>query len=59
MWGIDALKTLSLHKLYRTLVNFALYATRRSDIVELVQYAYSDDHKLDLLNGAEGLRAGW
>ena len=38
------LKSLALHKLHRTLLNFKMYASRIGDIVELARYAYSSGH---------------
>lgn len=38
---IDDLKTLCLHKLHKTLMSFTLCEDRRTDIVELVRYAYA------------------
>lgn len=39
---IGPLKELSLHKLQRTLVEFTLYKERVGDIVDLLQYSYSN-----------------
>ena len=56
-WGIEALKTLALHKLHQTLASFTLYAARRPDIVELLRYAYSDKHTPDRVGAVDGLRS--
>lgn len=56
-WGIEALKTLSLYKLHKTLVSFTLYAARRPDIAELLRYAYSDEHTPDRDGVVDDLRS--
>jgi hypothetical protein len=56
-WGIEALKTLALHKLHKTLVSFTLYGARRTDIVELLRYAYSDEHTPDRVDVVDDLRS--
>ena len=56
-WGIEALKTQALQKLHQTLVSFTLYAARRSDIVELLRYAYSDEHTPDRVGVVDELRS--
>ena len=56
-WGIEALKTLTLHKLHKTLASFTLYAARRPDIVELLRYTYSDEHTLDRVSAVDNLRS--
>lgn len=38
------LKSLALHKLHRTLLNFKMYASPIGDIIELARYAYSSGH---------------
>ena len=53
---IDDLKTLCLHKLHKTLMSFTLYEDRRTDIVELVRYAYAVLTK-DMDDDPDGLRA--
>lgn len=53
-YGIKPLRSLSLHKLHKTLVGFTLYKARIGDVIELARYAYSDDHISDY--GADGLR---
>ena len=40
-WGIEALKTLSLHKLHKTLVTITPYSARLDDVAELVRYTYA------------------
>lgn len=52
---IEALKTLSLHKLYKTLATFTPYSTRLGDIVELVRYTYA--HTPDLAHEMDDLRS--
>ncbi|KFY94697.1 hypothetical protein V498_03766 [Pseudogymnoascus sp. VKM F-4517 (FW-2822)] len=54
-WGIEVLKTLSLHKLHKTLLTFTLYAERLSDVVELVRYTYA--HTPDLAHEMDDLRS--
>ncbi|KFY95100.1 hypothetical protein V500_02951 [Pseudogymnoascus sp. VKM F-4518 (FW-2643)] len=54
-WGIEALKTLSLHKLHKTLLTFTLYSARLSDVVELVRYTYA--HTPDLAHEMDDLRS--
>jgi hypothetical protein len=39
---IYPLKSLALHKLHKTLMDFELYHQRVSDIVELARYAYEN-----------------
>jgi hypothetical protein len=56
-WGIEALKILTLHKLHRTLVTFTLYKVRRGDIVELANFAYSNENTPDLEDDVDALRA--
>jgi hypothetical protein len=56
-WGIDALKTLTLSKLHKTLAAFKIYEARRGDIVELVRFAYSNENTPDLDEGVDALRA--
>ena len=56
-WGIEALKTLSLYKLHKTLVLFTLYAARRPDIAELLRYAYSNEHTPDRVGVVDDLRS--
>ncbi|RDW59070.1 hypothetical protein BP5796_11994 [Coleophoma crateriformis] len=46
-WGAEALKALALKKLRTTLETFTLYEARRPDIIELLRYAYSDEHLPD------------
>lgn len=46
-WGINDLKTVALHKLHDTITSFTLYSSRRRDIVELLRYAYSNEHTPD------------
>lgn len=41
-FGIETLRALTLWKLHETLVHFTLYETRVPDIVELIEYAYSN-----------------
>jgi len=53
-YGMGLLRSLSLHKLHKTLVGFTLYEARIGDIIELARYAYSDDHTSDY--GADELR---
>jgi hypothetical protein len=55
-WGIDALKTLTLSKLHKTLVAFKIYEARRGDIVELVRFAYSNENTPDLDEDVDALR---
>ncbi|KAF1958763.1 hypothetical protein CC80DRAFT_524204 [Byssothecium circinans] len=43
MYLIEPLKSLALHKIHQTLLNFKLYHARIGDIVELVRYAYDRD----------------
>jgi hypothetical protein len=52
---IESLKSLTLHKLHKTLVDFTLYAERVSDILELVQYTYSNSITHDY--GGDQLRS--
>ncbi|KFZ23587.1 hypothetical protein V502_01936 [Pseudogymnoascus sp. VKM F-4520 (FW-2644)] len=54
-WGIEALKTLSLHKLHKTLRTFTLYSARLSDVVELIRYTYA--HTPDLAHDMDDLRS--
>jgi hypothetical protein len=56
-WGIEALKTLSLYKLHKTLVSFTLYSARRTDITELLRYTYSDEHTPDRVGVVDDLRS--
>jgi hypothetical protein len=56
-WGIDALKTLALFKLHKTLVSFTLYADRRPDVVELLRYTFSNDHTPDRVGAVDDLRS--
>jgi hypothetical protein len=56
-WGIDALKTLTLYKLHKTLAAFKIYEARRGDIVELVKFAYSNENTPDLDEDVDALRA--
>ncbi|OBT70605.1 hypothetical protein VF21_10358, partial [Pseudogymnoascus sp. 05NY08] len=37
-WGIEDLRSLSLHKLHQTLRTFTLYSARLGDVVELIRY---------------------
>jgi hypothetical protein len=55
-WGIEALKTLTLHKLHRTLTTFSLYDARRGDVIELAKYAYSSENTPDMENNVDDLR---
>lgn len=41
-FDIGSLKTLSLHKLHRTLAEFTLYSDRTEDIANLLRYSYSN-----------------
>jgi hypothetical protein len=54
-WGIEALKSLSLHKLHKTLFTFTLHPARCSDVVELVRYTYA--HTPDLASEVDDLRS--
>ncbi|KFY17974.1 hypothetical protein V492_00224 [Pseudogymnoascus sp. VKM F-4246] len=54
-WGIEDLKTLTLHKLHQTLLTFTLYSARRGDVVELVRYTYA--HTPDLAHEMDDLRS--
>ena len=54
-YRIKPLQQLVLQKLHQTLVRFELYPERVEDVVELVRYAYSDDHTFG--GGADELRA--
>jgi hypothetical protein len=56
-WGIKDLKTLALFKLHKTLVSFTLYTARRPDIVELLRFAYSDNHTPDRVDVVDDLRS--
>jgi hypothetical protein len=56
-WGIEELKTLTLHKLHHTLITFTLFEARRTDIVELAKFAYSNENTPDLEDGVDALRA--
>lgn len=56
-WGITSLKTLTLSKLHKTLATFTLYARRRTDIVELLRFAYSNEHTPDRLDEVDELRS--
>lgn len=38
------LKSLTLHKLHRTLLGFKMYASRIGDVLELARYVYSSEH---------------
>ena len=53
-WGIEALKTLSLHKLHKTLVTFTPYSARLGDVAELVRYTYK--HTPDFSHEIDDLR---
>lgn len=44
---VAPLKSLTLHKLHRTLMDFKLYANRVNDILELARYAYNNNHTSD------------
>jgi BTB/POZ domain len=54
-YGIEPLQQIALQKLHQTLVRFELYPERVQDLVELVRYAYSDDHTFS--GGTDELRA--
>ncbi|KFY87882.1 hypothetical protein V498_06982 [Pseudogymnoascus sp. VKM F-4517 (FW-2822)] len=54
-WGIEALKTLSLHKLHKTLATFTPYSARLGDVAELVRYTY--DHTPDFSHEMDDLRS--
>jgi len=56
-WGIESLKELTLHKIHLTLSEFTLYEARCGDIVELVNFVYSNDNTPDLEDGLDALRA--
>jgi hypothetical protein len=56
-WGIESLKALTLNKIHQTLVKFTLYESRCEDIVELVNFSYSNDNTPDLENSLDDLRA--
>lgn len=56
-WGFDVLKTLALSKLHKTLTSFTLYAVRRPDIIELLRYAFGNDHTLDRVDAVDDLRS--
>lgn len=45
MYLVDPLKSLTLHKLHRTLLSFQLYERRVGDIVQLARYAYKGDEE--------------
>ena len=55
IFPVRTLKTLSLHKLHKTLVTFTPYSARLSDVVELVRYTYA--HTPDLAHEMDDLRA--
>jgi len=57
IYGVDALKTLVLHKIHETLLKFTLYAGRIGDIIKLVKFAYSDDNTMDIKGTPDKLRA--
>ena len=52
-YDIESLRSLCLHKLHQTLVEFTLHDERLGDVVELLRYSYSDtaelDHSIDSL----------
>lgn len=54
-WGIEDLKTLSLHKLHKTLVTFTPYSARLGDVAELVRYTY--EHTPDFSHEIDDLRS--
>jgi hypothetical protein len=54
-YGIIPLQQLVLQKLHQTLVRFEMHPERVEDVVELVRYAYSDDHTFS--DGNDELRA--
>jgi hypothetical protein len=54
-YRIIPLQQLVLQKLHQTLVRFEMYPERVEDVVELVRYAYSDDHTFS--DGNDELRA--
>jgi hypothetical protein len=56
-WGIESLKALTLNKLHQTLVKFTIYESRCEDIVELVDFSYSNDNTPDLEDSLDDLRA--
>jgi hypothetical protein len=56
-YGVDALKTLVLHKIHETLLKFTLYPNRIGDVIELVKFAYSDDKTMDIKGTPDKLRA--
>jgi hypothetical protein len=56
-WHINELKALTLHKLHNTLNKFTLYEARRGDIVNLVEFAYSNDNTPDSDHDVDDLRA--
>ncbi len=52
---MEALKTLSLHKLHKTLVTFTPYSARLGDVAELVRYTY--EHTPDFAHEMDDLRS--
>jgi hypothetical protein len=54
-YGIEPLQQLVLHKLHRTLLLFQLFPERVRDVVELVRFAYTDEHTFS--GGNDELRA--
>ena len=46
-WDVRPLRNLVLYKLHQTLCNFTLYQERVVDIVELLEYAYDNEHIKD------------
>lgn len=54
-YGVEPLKRLTLHKLHKTLVDFALFEKRMEDIAELVRFSYCNDNTRD--GGNDDLRA--
>jgi hypothetical protein len=51
-FGVMDLKSLCLHKLHNTLIDFTLYEESIGDIVELIRFGYCNDHTPDGANDA-------
>ena len=46
-WDIEPLREISLHKLQQTLISFTLFDERVGNVVELLTYAYDNEHTRD------------
>lgn len=55
-YGVETLKMLTLHRLFATLLLYKIYLRRVGDIIELIQYAYSDENTPDHEDKTDELR---